>query len=378
MNVRARPFHRLFATAQAMLIQWPVVFSFLQQHALLLNSRQGSFSVGTTPVPEPGPNEVLIRVEAAALNPVDWKIQAYGVVVETYPAVLGSDIAGVVEQVGLNVTSFEPGDRVITQGVIGMNDRSGFQQYTLGYEELTAQIPGWMAFEEAATIPLGLATASLGMYNVHSTDTSAGLLPPWEPNGRDRYTGKPFVVLGGSSSVGHYVIQLAKLSGFSPIITTASLYNAPSLLALGATHVFDRHLSPSALRSTIADITNGPIGTIYDAVSIYETQNLAYDLLAPGGCLVLVLKDNVEKDKKSADRRVVNVDASISYAHNRETGVSLYAALSTLLANEEIQPHHVEVLPDGLRGIPEGLKRLQAGVSNVKLVAQPQLEGRWK
>ncbi|KAH9830369.1 chaperonin 10-like protein [Rhodofomes roseus] len=356
-----------------MRIQWPVIFSFLQQQsALLLNSRQGSFSVGTVAVPVPGPNEVLIRVEAVALNPIDWKIQAYGMVVKTYPAVLGSDIAGVVEQVGLNVTAFGPGDRVITQGVLGVNEHSGFQQYSLGYDELTAQIPDWMAFEEAATMPLGLATASLGLYNAYNPHTSAGLLPPWEPTGRGRYSGKPFVALGGSSSVGHYVIQLAKLSGFSPIITTASLYNAPSLLALGATHVLDRHLAPETLRAQIGNITSEAIETIFDAVSISETQNLAYDLLAPGGSLVLVLQDIIEEKRKSADRRVVTVDGRIHYAPSRAMGVSLYAALSDLLENGEIQPNRVEVLPGGLEGVPAGLQRLQAGVSNVKLVAQPQ------
>lgn len=95
-----------------MLIQWPVVLSALRQNALLLGSRQGSFSVGTTSVPQPGANEVLIRVEAAALNPIDWKIQRYGIVVEKYPAILGSDIAGVIEGVGSNVTEFTTGDRV--------------------------------------------------------------------------------------------------------------------------------------------------------------------------------------------------------------------------------------------------------------------------
>ena len=95
-----------------MLIQWPVVLSALQQHALLLGSRQGTFSVGTTPVPQPDANEVLIRVEAAALNPIDWKIQKYGFAIDTYPAVLGSDISGVVESVGSNVTVLTAGDRV--------------------------------------------------------------------------------------------------------------------------------------------------------------------------------------------------------------------------------------------------------------------------
>lgn len=211
-----------------------------------------------------------------------------------------------------------------------------------------------MAWEEAATIPLGLATAALGMYNVHDSHSSSVLFPPWELGGRNRYAGKPFVVLGGSTSVGHYgegkprfasrsliamssVIQLAKLSGFSPIITTASPRNAPSLLALGATHVLDRGLSPKALYAQIASKASRPIETIYDAVSIPDTQNLAYDLLAPGGCLVLVLQATIEEDRKTPDRRIVTVDSSIAAPYNRAAGVSLYSELSVLLEAGDIQ-----------------------------------------
>ena len=187
-------------------------------------------------------------------------------------------------------------------------------------------------------------------------------------------------------------IQLAKLSGFSPIITTASPRNAPSLLALGATHVLDRRLLPKALHAQIASIARQPIETIYDAVSVPDTQDLAYDLLAPGGCLVLVLQDTIDSDKKTPDRRIVTVDSSIGAPHNRETGISLYSQLGVLLERRYMkvgsivslglqavwcllrfhQPNNVEVLPCGLEGIPAGLRQLEAGVSNVKLIALPQ------
>lgn len=211
-----------------------------------------------------------------------------------------------------------------------------------------------MTFEAASTVPLGLATAALGMYNMHYLHNSAGLFPPWEPSGLDRYTGQSFVVLGGSTSVGHYgelrlcynslnlmemttVIQLAKLSGFSPIITTASPHNAPSLLALGATHVLDRRVSPNVLYAQIAQIAGQPINTIYDAVSVPDTQNLAYDLLASGGCLVLVLQDTIDEDRKTHDKRIVIVDSSIAAPHNRDAGLSLYSDLTTLLDRGDIR-----------------------------------------
>ena len=71
-----------------------------QQQAFFLESKFGQFSVRKTGIPKPGPGELLVKLEASALNPLDWKIQAYGLFVEKYPAVLGFDAAGVVVEIG--------------------------------------------------------------------------------------------------------------------------------------------------------------------------------------------------------------------------------------------------------------------------------------
>src|SRR6267378_4345433 len=77
-----------------------------KQQALILDSKQGTFVVGSREIPKPGAGELLVKIKAAALNPVDWKIQKYGIFVDSYPAVLGTDIAGDVVQVGEGVTRF--------------------------------------------------------------------------------------------------------------------------------------------------------------------------------------------------------------------------------------------------------------------------------
>ena len=82
------------------------------QKAFILDAKQGNFNVGTVPVPKPGPGEILVKIKTAALNPADWKIQKYGVVAEKYPAILGFDIAGDVEEIGEGVAEFQKGDRV--------------------------------------------------------------------------------------------------------------------------------------------------------------------------------------------------------------------------------------------------------------------------
>ena len=85
-----------------------------QQKTLLLESKFGQFTVRETETPKPGPEEVLIRIMATALNPLDWKVQAFAYFVEKYPAILGFDAAGTIAQLGENVPTshFAVGDRV--------------------------------------------------------------------------------------------------------------------------------------------------------------------------------------------------------------------------------------------------------------------------
>ena len=90
------------------------------------------------------------------------------------------------------------------------------------------------------------------------------------------------------------VIQLARLGGFSPIITTASLHNKSYLESLGATHVVDRS---APLGPAIQSITAKPITVIFDTISLAETQNPAWDALAPNGKLVLLLPVAIDEVK---------------------------------------------------------------------------------
>ncbi|EKM58625.1 uncharacterized protein PHACADRAFT_193755, partial [Phanerochaete carnosa HHB-10118-sp] len=151
----------------------------------------------------------------------------------------------------------------------------------------------------------------------------------------------PILIIGGSSAVGQQAIQFAKLSGFSLIITTGSLHNEAYLKSLGVTHVIDRTAPLSALPAAVKAITSKPVKIAYDAVSESETQNAAYDVLAPGGKLVIVLDRAVDKDKITSEKEISN-------------------------------PNNIEVLPGGLAGISEGLEKLKKGVSAVKLVVHPQ------
>ena len=111
----------------------------------------------------------------------------------------------------------------------------------------------------------------------------------------------------------HTAIQVAKLSKFSPIITTASPHNEALLKSLGATHVLDRSLPASTLAAEVAQLAGGkPIELVYDAVSLPDTQTLGYEVLAPGGVLVITNPVQVPEDKKKAGdgKKIVNVFGS--------------------------------------------------------------------
>ena len=90
-----------------------------QQKALFLESLGGEFAVRSTEIYKPEKGEILVKVLAAALNPVDWKVPVYKLpYVQHYPAILGSDTAGTVEALGEGVTSFSIGDRVFVIALV--------------------------------------------------------------------------------------------------------------------------------------------------------------------------------------------------------------------------------------------------------------------
>ncbi|KAG1814079.1 chaperonin 10-like protein [Suillus variegatus] len=339
-----------------------------QQKALFLKSKHGPFAVGLNSTPKPRKDEVLIKVYSVALNPIDYKVQETGMFVQHYPAVLGEDIAGTVDEVGEGVLNFAKGDRVFTHGQFS-NDQAGFQQFALGATDLTAKIPDNLGYDDAATIPLALDTASTGLY---SKTYGFGLTPPWVKGGIGMYSGTPIVVLGGASAVGSYVIQLARLSGFSPIITTASPAHEVYLKSLGATHVLNRHLPADVVKAAINGFTKEPIKYVYDAISLPETQQIGWSILDAKGCLVLTLPPVVQEDA-GKERKAIRTFGSPHVTENKELCKGSWAILSQWLEAGTIKPLRYEVLPDGLEGIIGGLEQMKAAkVSGKKLVAHPQ------
>jgi NADPH:quinone reductase len=182
-----------------------------------------SIRVGELPDPRPTGSQVLVRVGAASVNPIDTYVRSGAAPMPLpSPYVVGSDLAGVVEAVGPGAKRFKVGDRVwgANQGVLG---RQGtFSELAAIDEQWLYPTPGSVSDESAAALALVGITVHLGLVD------------------RARLqSGETIVVNGGSGAVGSSVIQMAKLLGAQVIATTSSAEKADYCRSLGADHVLD-------------------------------------------------------------------------------------------------------------------------------------------
>lgn len=343
-----------------------------KQKALVCSGLKGEYSIELIDIPVPGRGEVLVELHAVGLNPMDWMMRDTGLFIPKWPAIFGFDGAGIVKQVGEGVTNVLVGDRVMHAGTFEEPRVSTFMQYVVMKADFVAKVPDNISLEEASTIPLVLATAVLGMYDEKRPPRGGiGLTPIWE-GGRGKYAGEPIVINAGSTSVGQYMIQFAKLSGFSPIITTASKHNEEYLMSLGATHIVDRHTPLSDLPAAVRAITPTPIMYALDAISTAESQNAMFGLVAPGGSLLIDTHNRIDKAKlASGAKYVAQVYGDVQHPPERPCGLALYAHITGLLERGDVKPGRVEVIPGGLTAIPGALDRLKSGVSALKLVVCP-------
>jgi NADPH2:quinone reductase len=170
------------------------------------------------PDPHIGPDTLLVRVKAASVNPVDWKVrEGYleGLIDTVFPAVPGWDVAGVVEQVGLDTPEFQVGDEVY--GYVRKDTVQGgtFAELVAAPVRTLARKPASLSFEEAAAVPLAGLTA-------YQAVQRAGVRE-----------GQTVLVHAAAGGVGSFAVQLAKALG-ARVIGTASEGNHEFLRALGA------------------------------------------------------------------------------------------------------------------------------------------------
>ena len=140
-----------------------------QHKAAFLDGAHQPLRVGVRDSAQPGPGEVLLRVRAVAVNPVDWKIQDYGAFIREWPTVLGEDVAGEVLEAAPDVTAdwAVPGRRVIAHSQFLANgnlDHAGFQDLVIAPVSSVAPLPDAVSFEAGVVLPLAVATAAAGLF----------------------------------------------------------------------------------------------------------------------------------------------------------------------------------------------------------------------
>ncbi|MFC7387704.1 zinc-binding alcohol dehydrogenase family protein [Sphaerisporangium rhizosphaerae] len=229
-------------------------------------SDPGSLEDVELPVPTPGPRDLLVRVEAVSVNPVDTKVRK-GDDPGGTPKVLGWDAAGVVTAVGSEVTLFEVGDEVYYAGSItrpGSNSR-----YHAVDERIVGHKPRTLGFAEAAALPLTTITAWETLFDRFRLDAgSTGTL----------------LVLGAAGGVGSMVVQLARaLTGLTVIGTASRPESREWVLGLGAHEIADHHDLVRSVRAV------APRGVDYVFSPKTDGQIEAYaELLRPGGHITAI------------------------------------------------------------------------------------------
>lgn len=347
----------------------------------------------TTPL---SPGDITVRITATAINPVDWKFRdspSLTPYIPIWPTILGSDAAGEVVQVGADFTDkFSVGDRVWFQGIYGKPETCTFQQYCRVPAHLVGKVPskkeeeGGFTDDEAASLSLGSITATVGIY--HST--GRGVVPaPWSEGGSHAGKGKAVVILGGSTSVGQYAVQLARLSGYDRIVVSAVPKHEVMLKGLGASVVVGRHSWAGGEDGNAQDFVDAigndlELDWVYDCVTLDRAQEFGVRIVQAAQKVtdgVMVVSANQVEDSAVAARRAgtkkreVKVQGIFALGYHpdyRYVTEPMYANISKWLVSGEFVPNKVQVMPGGLKALNEAMDLNKNGVSGVKVIVRPQ------
>ncbi len=177
--------------------------------------------------PEPKDHDLLVKIEAVSVNPVDYKVRQGIQVAEGSPRILGWDAAGVVESIGEKASLFKPGDRVYYAGDITRSGSNASHQ--LVDEHIVGRMPRSIEFAAAAALPLTSITAWEALFDRLKIDPTVD---------KD----KQILIIGGAGGVGSIAIQLAKRIAHLRVVATASREESREwCLSLGADTVINHH-----------------------------------------------------------------------------------------------------------------------------------------
>jgi NADPH:quinone reductase-like Zn-dependent oxidoreductase len=212
--------------------------------------------------PKPGPNEVLIKVQAAAVNPIDWKLRA-GYMKDffplTFPSTLGWDVSGTVEEEGADVTRFKRGDEVYA-----LLEGGGYAEYAAARETVVARKPRTLDHIQAAAVPVAGLTAWQALFEVAQLRA-----------------GQKVLIHAAAGGVGNFAVQFAKARG-AYVIGTASSRNQAFLRELGVDKAVD--YQETRFEEVVRDVD-----VVLDTIGA-DTQERSFKVLKKGGILVSIVQ----------------------------------------------------------------------------------------
>ena len=280
--------------------------------------------------PEPRPGEMLVKVHAAGVNPVDWKIrsgagQRMGM---TLPIYLGGEITGTVEKLGDSVSGWEEGD-----AVYGIIKSGGFAEYAAAPAAAMARTPASLDFIHAAAVPLGALTAWQAMFDV------AGLA-----------SGQRLLVTSSSGGVGSLAVQLAKAKG-AHVTAMASGRNEAYVRGLGADAFIDYTAQPFEQEARDMDVVFDTVGG--------DTFKRAFSTLTKGGFLVTSVAFPTDKDQ----RRGIGVGRVLC-----KPNAGQLASIRDLVEAGKLKAHVATVLP--LAELKKAFELSEGGRTRGKVILQ--------
>jgi len=236
---------------------------------------KGSFEnilVEEISIPVIQPDEILVRVNAAGANPVDWKAVLNGVF--PMPLILGSDIAGIIEAVGADIKNYKAGDEII--GSLQWDKQSAYAEYVVTKEKYITHKPKNLTLQESAAVPLASLTAWQALFDHGHLET-----------------GQKIVIHAGAGGVGLFALQFAKWKGAYTIVTSSER-NVDFLKSVGADEVVDY------TKYKLTDKVKGA-DMILDSIVTPEVQLESFRALKKGGRYIAIAGPVREELKKDFD-----------------------------------------------------------------------------
>jgi NADPH:quinone reductase len=311
------------------------------------------------PTPAPGEHDLLVRVEAVSVNPVDTKVRSPKPQVEVQPKVLGYDAAGTVEAIGASVSGFKPGDRVYYAGDV---TRAGSNaEFQLVDARVVGHAPGSIDAAGAAALPLTTITAWELLFQRMPFDSEQG------------GEGKSLLVIGGAGGVGSIAIQLARRAGFRVIATASRAETIDWCRGLGAEHVIN-HRQP--LASQLQALGFAQVDAVLNLADTDRYWDTIGEILAPQGHVGLIVEPTgALKIGDPYKAKAIGIHWEMMFARPRfktadqaEQG-RILDRVAALIDAGELRSTQTEMLtPINAANLREAHRRLESGTTIGKLV----------